>query len=60
MAHSHPAEVAHRVQRGPAGLTLSTTGSLLWYQLYLNLEQLMEVSAALRLGMESPARRSES
>ncbi|WP_263349998.1 hypothetical protein [Acidicapsa acidisoli] len=26
----------------------------IWYRLYLNLEQLMEVSAALRLGMESP------
>jgi hypothetical protein len=30
----------------------------IWYRLYLNLEQLMEVSAALRLGMESPASES--
>jgi hypothetical protein len=27
----------------------------IWYQLYLSLEELMEVSAALRLGMETPA-----
>jgi hypothetical protein len=26
----------------------------IWYRLYLNLEQLMEASAALRLGMERP------
>ena len=30
----------------------------IWYRLYLNLEQLMEASAALRLGMESPASES--
>jgi hypothetical protein len=30
----------------------------IWYRLYLNLEQLMEVSAALRLGLESPASES--
>jgi hypothetical protein len=30
----------------------------IWYRLYLNLEQLMEVSAALRLGMEPPASES--
>jgi hypothetical protein len=30
----------------------------IWYQLYLALEQLMEVSAALRLGMEPPASES--
>ncbi len=30
----------------------------IWYELYLNLEQLMETSAALRLGMESPASES--
>lgn len=30
----------------------------IWYQLYLSLEELMEASAALRLGLESPASES--
>lgn len=49
LAEKHPSELE-------TGKTFKRTGEILhiWYRLYLDLEQLLEVSAALRFGLERP------